>query len=67
VQTLAIKLLDEAKASECGVAVTANDVKRLATSLQKAIDSHGPLYSNLSVELSRDNPRTEVWIVKNDG
>lgn len=66
-KTLALTLLVEAQASAYGLVVTTNSVKRLASSLQSAIDSHDPAYKNISIEPSRDNPDTELWIVKRDG
>lgn len=63
---LALQLLIEAQASTYGVVVSTNSVKRLAEALQKAVDENGDTYSNISVEPSRDNPDTELWIVKRD-
>lgn len=64
--TLALTLLLEAAESQYGLVVATNSVKRLAAALQSAIDSHGPTFQHLSVEPSRDDPSTELWIVKRD-
>lgn len=63
---LATKLLDEAKATPLGVVVKTSSVKRLATLLNTVISEGGDTYRYISVEPSRDNPNTELWIVKRD-